>query len=52
MMKLRKLLAFFMLLPAFVFAQVNDTISKEEVKNILEFLSSDQLKGRANYSKE
>src|SRR3982750_3976047 len=52
MKKAQRFLGFFMLLPVFVFAQLNDTISKEDVKNTLEYLASDQLKGRANYSKE
>jgi hypothetical protein len=49
---MKKFFAFFLLLPGFICAQVNDTISKEEVGRILNYLASDQLKGRANFTNE
>lgn len=51
-MILKVLVAFLLVLPVFVKAQNADTISYPEVKRIIDFLASDELKGRGNYTKE
>ena len=52
-MKSGSLLIFFFAQYFFSFSQtINDSISKKEVKEIITYLASDEMKGRVNFSRE